>query len=48
MLKDQEYKIWEQRQIERGINVEWVKEKIKAFKVETPSWGYGEDRKSVV
>lgn len=37
-----EYRIWEQRQIDRGIDIEWVKESIKEFKVETPSWGYGD------
>ena len=42
MLKDQEYKLWEQRQIDRGINVERVRNEIKKFKVETPSWGYGD------
>jgi len=25
---------------EKGINVAWVKERLKAFQVETPSWGY--------
>jgi len=24
----------------KGINVAWVKERLKAFQVETPSWGY--------
>lgn len=42
MLKDIEYKVWEQRQKDRGINVEWVKEQIKSFKIETPSWGYSD------
>lgn len=42
MLRDTEYKVWEQRQKDRGINVEWVKEQIKSFKIETPSWGYSD------
>jgi len=37
-----EYDIWEERQREKGIDVERVKEMIKNFKVETPSWGYGD------
>ncbi|AYO30139.1 L-rhamnose isomerase [Biomaibacter acetigenes] len=36
------YEVWEERQMEKGIDVERVKEKIKSFKVETPSWGYGD------
>lgn len=42
MLRDQEYNAWEQRQISRGIDVKWVREQIKSFKVETPSWGYAD------
>lgn len=42
MNRDQEYNVWEQRQIDRGIDIKWVKEKIKNFKVETPSWGYAD------
>ncbi|MFO7154557.1 MAG: L-rhamnose isomerase [Caldicoprobacter oshimai] len=42
MTRDQIYALWEQRQKDRGIDVEWVKERLKNFKVETPSWGYGD------
>lgn len=42
MLKDQEYRVWEQRQLDRGINIEWVRNRIKELKVETPSWGYSD------
>lgn len=42
MLREQEYRVWEEIQKERGINIDWVKEKIRKFKVETPSWGYGD------
>lgn len=42
MTRDQMYVLWEQRQKDRGIDVEWVKERLKSFKVETPSWGYGD------
>ncbi|WP_026486412.1 L-rhamnose isomerase [Caldanaerobius polysaccharolyticus] len=38
----EEYRIWEQKQQDRGIDVKWVKERLKEFKVETPSWGYGD------
>lgn len=41
-MSDREYEIFEQRQKDRGIDLEKVKEKIKALKVETPSWGYGD------
>lgn len=39
---NEEYKIWEQKQKDKGIDVEWVKDRLKNFKVETPSWGYGD------
>lgn len=42
MLKDSEYKIWEERQTDRGVDISWAREKLKTFKVETPSWGYGD------
>ncbi|SFQ34871.1 L-rhamnose isomerase [Caldicoprobacter faecalis] len=42
MTRDQMYALWEQRQKDRGIDIEWVKERLKNFKVETPSWGYGD------
>ena len=31
-----------QQQKDRGIDLEKVKEKLKALQVETPSWGYGD------
>jgi L-rhamnose isomerase/sugar isomerase len=40
--REQEYRIWEQKQTDRGIDVPWVKEQIRKLKVETPSWGYGD------
>lgn len=42
MLKEKEYEIWEQRQKDRGINVDLVKQTIKNLKIETPSWGYSD------
>lgn len=42
METNQEYNIWKENQKKRGINVAWVREQIKNFKVETPSWGYGD------
>ncbi len=41
-MANNEYKIWEERQIDRGIDVLWVKQKLKELKIETPSWGYGD------
>lgn len=37
-----EYKLWEEKQQDKGINIGWVKDRLKSFKVETPSWGYGD------
>ena len=42
MAKDRFYSEWEKIQKNRGIDLEWAKERLKAFKVETPSWGYGD------
>jgi len=39
---NEEYRLWEKRQIEKGIDIGWVKKEIKSFRVETPSWGYGD------
>jgi len=39
---NEEYKVWKEKQEKNGVNIEWVKQKIKTFKVETPSWGYGD------
>ncbi|WP_102026660.1 L-rhamnose isomerase [Salirhabdus sp. Marseille-P4669] len=41
-MTDQRYVLFEQDQQARGINLEEVKAKLKALKVETPSWGYGD------
>lgn len=37
-----EYQIWEKRQLDRGIDILWVRQQIKDFKIETPSWGYSD------
>jgi len=42
MNLDREYRLFEERQNARGIDLARVKEKLKAFRVETPSWGYGD------
>ncbi len=42
MNNDRYYNEWEKIQKDRGVNLDWVKERLKAFKVETPSWGYGD------
>lgn len=41
-MTDKAYAWFEEQQTARGINVEEVKRKIKQFKIETPSWGYGD------
>lgn len=41
-MSDRAYALFEEQQKERGIDLEQVKAKLKAFKVETPSWGYGD------
>jgi L-rhamnose isomerase/sugar isomerase len=38
----EEYKLLAERLYENGIDVEWVREKLKSFKVETPSWAYAD------
>jgi L-rhamnose isomerase / sugar isomerase len=35
------YPALEDQLTKRGIDVEWVKARLKAQKIETPSWGYG-------
>jgi len=35
-----EYELFMERQVERGINVEAVKDKLKAQHIELPSWGF--------
>lgn len=41
-MTDRAYTFFEEQQKERGINIEEVKAKLKALKIETPSWGYGD------
>lgn len=41
-MTDRAYALFEQQQKDRGIDLEKVKEKLKALQVETPSWGYGD------
>ncbi len=36
------YTAFEERQKERGIDLAWVRAELKALKIETPSWGYGD------
>ncbi len=39
---DSAYTLFEKQQTDRGIHLEQVKDQLKALKVETPSWGYGD------
>ncbi|MCM3782742.1 L-rhamnose isomerase [Neobacillus mesonae] len=41
-MTDKAYALFEEQQTARGINVEQVKKQLKQFKIETPSWGYGD------
>ena len=41
-MSDRAYALFEEQQKDRGVDLEQVKEKIKNFKIETPSWGYGD------
>jgi L-rhamnose isomerase/sugar isomerase len=41
-MSDRAYAIFEEQQKARGINLEEIKTKLKALKIETPSWGYGD------
>ncbi|WP_202077822.1 L-rhamnose isomerase [Caldalkalibacillus salinus] len=41
-MLDQQYALFEAQQNQRGIDLETVKTKLKALKIETPSWGYGD------
>lgn len=36
------YDSWEAHQIDRGIDIDWVKSTLKSLAIETPSWGYGD------
>lgn len=42
MASNKEYKIWEERQKDRGIDVVKIRKRLKDLKIETPSWGYGD------
>ncbi|GAB2699341.1 L-rhamnose isomerase [Paenibacillus thermoaerophilus] len=41
-MSDRAYQLFEEQQKERGIDLAQVKERLKALKVETPSWGYAD------
>lgn len=41
-MSDKAYALFEEQQALRGIDIAAVKAKLKALKVETPSWGYGD------
>jgi L-rhamnose isomerase/sugar isomerase len=36
------YKVWEEAQKKRGIDLNWVKEQLKTIEIDTPSWGYND------
>ncbi|NOU94023.1 L-rhamnose isomerase [Paenibacillus sp. LMG 31456] len=37
---DRAYKLFEEQQLARGIDLKQVHEKLKSIRIETPSWGY--------
>ncbi|GAK03496.1 LOW QUALITY PROTEIN: predicted L-rhamnose isomerase RhaI [Geomicrobium sp. JCM 19037] len=39
---DEAYQVFVKQQEDRGIDIDAVKEKLKSFVIETPSWGYGD------
>ncbi|WP_169082141.1 L-rhamnose isomerase [Paenibacillus sp. PL91] len=41
-MSDKAYRLFEEQQQARGIHIDDVKAKLKALKIETPSWGYGD------
>ncbi|PZE22805.1 L-rhamnose isomerase [Paenibacillus xerothermodurans] len=41
-MTDRAYALFEEQQQARGIDLNQVKTKLKALKIETPSWGYGD------
>ncbi|MCC2684287.1 MAG: putative xylose isomerase [Paenibacillaceae bacterium] len=41
-MSDKAYAVFEEQQQARGIDLNQVRAKLKALKVETPSWGYGD------
>lgn len=41
-MADTFYKLWEQRMIDRGVDIAKVRQAIKNFRCELPSWGFGD------
>ncbi len=41
-MADSAFTLFEKQQTDRGINLEYVKNQLKAFKIETPSWSYSD------
>ncbi|MEI7026085.1 L-rhamnose isomerase [Paenibacillus sp. y28] len=41
-MTDRAYALFEEQQKARGIDLDAVKAKLKALRIETPSWGYGD------
>ena len=41
-MTDSAYTLFVRQQADRGIDIEQVKVRLKALKIETPSWGYGD------
>lgn len=41
-MTDRSYRLFEEEQAARGINLNEVKAKLKGLRIETPSWGYGD------
>jgi L-rhamnose isomerase/sugar isomerase len=41
-MSDRAYDLFEEQQKNRGIDINAVKDKLKAFTIETPSWGYAD------
>lgn len=41
-MTDRAYTLFQEQQAARGINLEEAKAKLKALRIETPSWGYGD------
>jgi L-rhamnose isomerase/sugar isomerase len=41
-MSDRAYRLFEEQQQARGINLNQVKSSLKSLKIETPSWGYGD------
>lgn len=41
-MSNSAYTLFVEQQTDRGIDVEYVKQELKALRIETPSWGYGD------